>query len=133
MSYRGRGRGWGGSRGGGRGGGGGGDPKRKRPNPDSDDEMDIDDFPDQDELFADNMTEEAEYGEMSVSSASTASKEHWKRPPVALHNTFKDSLVFQQLDIDHYIGKVSYKIVTVFVLHLISDLEVLQTYQAFHF
>ena len=109
MSYRGRGRGWGGPRGGGGGGGSGRDAKRKRSNPDSDDEMDIDDFHNQEEFFADNMTEEAEYGEMSASSASTASKEHWKRPPVAPHNTCKDSLVFQQLDIDHYIGKVSYK------------------------
>ena len=109
MSYRGRGRGWSGPPRGGRGGGASGwDAKRKRPNPDSDDEMEVDDFPDQDEMFAD-MAEEAEYGEMSASSAATASKEHWKRPPVASHNTFKDSLVFQQLDIDHYIGKVSCK------------------------
>ena len=109
MSYRGRGRGWSGPPRGGRGGGASGwDAKRKRPNPESDDEMDVDDFPDQDEMFAD-MAEEAEYGEMSASSAATASKEHWKRPPVAPHNTFKDSLVFQQLDIDHYIGKVSCK------------------------
>ena len=117
MSYRGRGRGWGGPRGGRGGGGSGGEAKRKRPNPDSDDEMEVDDFHDQDEFFADNLTEEAEFGEMSASSASTASKEHWKRPPVAPYNTFKDPLVFQQLDIDHYIGKVSCKFGTNFVHH----------------
>ena len=108
MSYRGR----GGSRGG---GGSQWDAKRKRPNPDcSDDEMDMEDFHGDDELFTENMPEDAEYGEMAASSASTASKEHWRRPQVNPHNAFKDSLVFQQLDIDHYIGKVSYN--TIFAL-----------------
>ena len=70
--------------------------------------MEMEDFHGDDELFADNMPEDAEYGEMAASSSSTASKEHWKRPEVTPHNAFKDSIVFQQLDIDHYIGKVSY-------------------------
>jgi hypothetical protein len=41
--------------------------------------------------------------EMEATQTAVAAKDHWRRPKVAPHDPAKSSLVFQQLDIDHYL------------------------------
>ncbi|KAF2360847.1 DNA-directed DNA polymerase family B exonuclease domain [Trinorchestia longiramus] len=72
------------------------------------DEDDYDDFamdedyPDDEEL--DRMTSEAQNNDVPLPQVEDSGHQLWKRPLMPPVHPDKDSLVFQQLEIDHYIG-----------------------------
>lgn len=53
----------------------------------------------------DVIEEEGELEEMDTGLSSSSQESRWKRPPVKIIQEEKDAIIFQQIDLDHYLGQ----------------------------